>query len=92
MIPNVLNRHVQQVQEFITFLSRFENSLELYVGLCEYGMLGAIRPYTGCRILDERQNRKPKSSDKRREQEWFFGVFEESESGRKRKSNHMVKF
>lgn len=38
------------------------------------------------------KNRRPKSSDTWREQEWFFGVFEEAESGRKRKSQTKLQF
>lgn len=38
------------------------------------------------------KNRRPKSSETRREQEWFYGVFVESASGRKRKLNPKIQF
>ncbi len=57
--------------------------------------MGSVEQFDPTPAIDywlSKKNRRPKSSDNRREQEWFFGVFEAAKSGRDRKFQPKIQF
>lgn len=56
------------------------------------GSLEKFDPTSAVEYWMKKHARRPKSSDTRKEREWFYGVFDDSDSGRKRKVVSSVKF
>lgn len=49
-------------------------------------------PTSSVKFWLREHQRRPKSSDKRKQSEWFYGVFDDSVSGRKRNERPKIQF
>lgn len=56
------------------------------------GCLDEFDPTSAVDYWMKQKNRRPKSSETRREQEWFYGVFKIAQSGRKRTLHPKIQF